>query len=98
MNVRFNQLQCFVSWYFDIMIKSKGPIFFLSYVFLVFFVLLNMFIAIINDTYAEIKEELANEKSEIELSSFLKKGYDKVLDKLSLKKAQIVDIQKVILF
>ena len=77
--------------------RVLGPMFFLSYVFLVFFVLLNMFIAIINDTYAEIKEELANEKSEIELTSFLKKGYDKVLDKLDLKKAQIVDIQKVTL-
>jgi polycystin 2 len=75
--------------------RVLGPMFFLTYVFIVFFVLLNMFIAIINDTYAEIKEELANEKSEIELGAFFKQGYDKVLDKLNLKKAQIIDIQKV---
>lgn len=55
-----------------------------------------MFIAIINDTYGEVKEELSNQKSEIELASFFKKGYNKVLDKLNLKKAQIVDIQKAI--
>lgn len=76
--------------------RILGPLFFLTYVFFVFFVLLNMFIAIINDTYGEIKEEMQNQKSEIELASFFKKGYNKVLDKLNLKKAQIVDIQKAI--
>ena len=34
--------------------RILGPVFFLSYVFFVFFVLLNMFLAIINDTYAEV--------------------------------------------
>ena len=58
---------------------------------------MNMFVAIISDTYAEIKEEMMNEKSDIELGAFFKKGYDKVLNKLNLKKAQIVDIQKVTL-
>jgi polycystin 2 len=76
--------------------RVLGPIFFLTYVFFVFFVLLNMFIAIINDTYGEIKNEIAAQKSEIELASFFKKGYNRVLDKLNLKKAQIVDIQKAI--
>ncbi|CAF4656456.1 unnamed protein product [Rotaria sp. Silwood1] len=33
--------------------RILGPIFFLTYVFFVFFVLLNMFLAIINDTYSE---------------------------------------------
>jgi hypothetical protein len=28
------------------------------YIFLAFFILLNMFLAIINDTYSEVKEEL----------------------------------------
>lgn len=35
--------------------RVLGPIFFVSYIFFVFFVLLNMFLAIINDTYAEVK-------------------------------------------
>ena len=55
-----------------------------------------MFIAIINDTYGEIKSEIANQKSDIELASFFKKGYNRVLDKLNLRRAQIIDIQKAI--
>src|SRR5690606_10344932 len=49
--------------------RVLGPIFFLTYVFFVFFVLLNMFIAIINDTYGEIKAELEGKKSDIELAA-----------------------------
>ena len=55
-----------------------------------------MFIAIINDTYAEIKAELANQKSDIELGSYLKKGYNKVLSKMNIRQNQILDIQKAI--
>ena len=43
--------------------RVLGPIYFITYVFFVFFVLLNMFIAIINDTYGEIKSELASQKA-----------------------------------
>jgi polycystin 2 len=35
-------------------------------------------------------------KSEIELGAFFKKSYDRVLDKLHLKRAQIIDIQKAV--
>ena len=49
-----------------------GPIFFLAYVFFVFFVLLNMFLAIINDTYSEVKEEIAAQKNDFEVSSVIK--------------------------
>jgi len=55
-----------------------------------------MFIAIINDTYAEIKSELAEQKSDIELGMYLKKGYNKVLTKMNIKQNQILDIQKAI--
>jgi polycystin 2 len=55
-----------------------------------------MFIAIINDTYGEIKSELASQKSDIELGAFFKKGYNRVLDKLNVRRAQIIDIQKAI--
>lgn len=37
--------------------RVLGPIYFVSYIFFVFFVLLNMFLAIINDTYAEVKSQ-----------------------------------------
>lgn len=32
----------------------------------------NMFLAIINDTYSEVKEELAGQKDELQLSDLLK--------------------------
>ncbi|XP_037884726.1 polycystin-2 [Glossina fuscipes] len=35
-----------------------GPIYFITYVLLVFFILLNMFLAIVNDTYAAVKLEI----------------------------------------
>uniref|UniRef100_A0A1B0G6D7 Uncharacterized protein n=1 Tax=Glossina morsitans morsitans TaxID=37546 RepID=A0A1B0G6D7_GLOMM len=34
-----------------------GPVYFITYVLLVFFILLNMFLAIVNDTYAVVKSE-----------------------------------------
>ncbi len=74
--------------------RILGPLFFLTYVYFVFFVLLNMFLAIINDTYGEVKSEIV--QSEIQLTSFLKKGYNKVLEKYNLKKERIVDIQKAL--
>jgi polycystin 2 len=68
----------------------------MTYVFFVFFVLLNMFLAIINDTYSEVKAEISMQKSEFEISDYIKRGYNKVLEKLSLKKDRIRDIQDAI--
>lgn len=76
--------------------RLLGPIFFLTYVFFVFFVLLNMFLAIINDTYSEVKAEISMQKSEFEITDYIKRGYNKVLEKLSLKKDRIRDIQDAI--
>ena len=50
-----------------------GPLYFLVYIFFVFFVLINMFIAIINDTYLEVKSNLLNQRSEFQMKSFFKK-------------------------
>ncbi|MRA76127.1 hypothetical protein GH890_32380, partial [Bacillus thuringiensis] len=74
--------------------RILGPTYFILYVFFVFFVLLNMFLAIINDTYSEVKAELSNQKNEFDVGDYFKKGYNKTLDKLNLKRDKIVDIQK----
>jgi polycystin 2 len=66
--------------------RILGPIFFLTYVFFVFFVLLNMFLAIINDTYSEVKSDMSTQKSEFELGDYFKKSYDKMLDRLNVKR------------
>lgn len=73
--------------------RILGPIFFITYVFFVFFVLLNMFLAIINDTYSEVKADLSTQESEFDLGAFLKKGYTNMLTKMNLKKDRLKDIQ-----
>ncbi|ELT89097.1 hypothetical protein CAPTEDRAFT_146610 [Capitella teleta] len=55
-----------------------------------------MFLAIINDTYSEVKEEISNQKNEFEMGDYFKQGYNKMLDKLNLKRDKIVDIQKAL--
>ena len=87
----FNQLRITIFQYFSI-----GPIFFLAYVFFVFFVLLNMFLAIINDTYQEVKAELQNKKSSFEISDFVVQGYAKIRDRLSAKRDRIADIRRAL--
>ncbi|XP_047559507.1 polycystic kidney disease 2-like 1 protein isoform X1 [Lutra lutra] len=76
--------------------RILGPAYFVTYVFFVFLVLLNMFLAIINDTYSEVKEELAGQKDELQLSDLLKQGYNKTLLRLRLRKEQVSDVQKVL--
>lgn len=76
--------------------RYLGPIYFLSYVFFVFFVLLNMFLAIINDTYSDVKSDIAEQKSDFELGQYFRRGYDKILTKMHLKKDKIVDIQEAL--
>ena len=66
--------------------RILGPIFFLTYVFFVFFVLLNMFLAIINDTYSAVKSDMTTQKSEFELTAYFKKSYDKMLDRLNVRR------------
>ncbi|XP_056113041.1 polycystic kidney disease 2-like 1 protein [Rhinichthys klamathensis goyatoka] len=76
--------------------RVLGPIYFFSYVFFVFFVLLNMFLAIINDTYSEVKSELASQKDEFQISDLIKQSYAKTFMKLKLKKEKISDVQKTL--
>ncbi|XP_062378932.1 polycystin-2 isoform X1 [Sardina pilchardus] len=69
-----------------------GPIYFSSFVFFMFFILLNMFLAIINDTYSEVKTDMSQQRSEMEMSDLIKKGYNKAMVKLRLKKTTVDDI------
>ena len=63
---------------------------------MVFFVLLNMFLAIINDTYSEVKSDLSKSENDLDLGAYFKQGYDSIMKKLKLKKGEIVDIQNVL--
>ncbi|CAF1059968.1 unnamed protein product [Rotaria magnacalcarata] len=73
-----------------------GPMFFLTYVFFVFFVLLNMFLAIINDTYSEVKSDVTTQKSEFELGDYFKKSYENMLNRLNFNQDRIIDIQNAL--
>lgn len=53
-----------------------------------------MFLAIINDTYSEVKSDLAQQKAEMELSDLIRKGCRKALVKLKLKKNTVDDISE----
>ncbi|XP_037791785.1 polycystin-2-like [Penaeus monodon] len=75
--------------------RVLGPIFFLCYVFFVFFVLLNMFLAIINDTYSEVKAEIANQRNEFEIADYFKRGYNNMMGKLG-KRDKLIDIQNAL--
>jgi len=50
-----------------------GPAYFVVYIFFIFFILLNMFLAIINDAYSEVKAEMSRQKHEFEMIDFFKK-------------------------
>ncbi|KAM9329984.1 polycystin-2 [Gastrophryne carolinensis] len=71
-----------------------GPIYFSSFVFFMFFILLNMFLAIISDTYSEVKTDMAQQKNEMELIDLIKKGCSKAMVKLKLKKTTVDDISE----
>ncbi|XP_033890817.3 polycystin-2-like [Acipenser ruthenus] len=74
--------------------RILGPIYFTTFVFFIFFILLNMFLAIINDTYSEVKADMAQQKSEMELADLIKKGCNKAMVKLRLKKTTVDDISE----
>lgn len=54
-----------------------------------------MFLAIINDTYSEVKIEIANQRNEFELADYFKRGYNNMMGKLG-RRDKIVDIQNAL--
>ncbi|KAL7889436.1 hypothetical protein AOLI_G00016940 [Acnodon oligacanthus] len=72
--------------------RVLGPIYFTTFVFFMFMILLNMFLAIINDTYSEVKADMAQQRSEMEIADLIKKGYHKAMVKLKLRKTTVDDI------
>ena len=74
-----------------------GPIYFLCFVFFVFFVLLNMFLAILSDAFGEVKAELARRKNAFELGAYFKEGYTNLVDRMGLhsKKMDVEEALKM---
>ena len=55
-----------------------------------------MFLAIINDTYMEVKAQLKDKKNEFEISDFVKQGYSKMRERLTDKRDRIADIRRAL--
>ena len=55
----------------------------------------NMFLAIINDTYSEVKAEIANQRNEFEIGDYFKRGYNNMLGKLG-KRDKLIDIENAL--
>jgi hypothetical protein len=58
-----------------------GPIYFITYVFFVFFILINVFLAIINDSYTKVKEDLDRGEKSFEVAEYLSHMFGKAFRK-----------------
>ena len=54
-----------------------------------------MFMAILNDTYSEVKVEVENRKEDFQMLDFLKRGYNNVREIVS-ERDKLLDIQTTI--
>ena len=54
-----------------------------------------MFLAIINDTYSEVKAEIAAQKNEFEIGDYFKRGYNNMLGKMGARN-KAIDIENAI--
>merc|ERR1719219_2003909 len=75
--------------------KHLCPLFFIFYIFIVFFILLNMFLAIINDTYSEVKGEMEMTKIQFEITDLFARGYNNVLASVSMRD-KMIDVENAI--
>lgn len=52
--------------------------------------------AIINQSYGKVKQEMNAAQPDFMLSDYLKMNYSKMVDRLNLKRDRILDIQEVL--
>ena len=55
-----------------------------------------MFLAIINDTYSEVKAEIEAQKAEFEISDYLRRGYNNMLGKVGSSRDKAIDIENAL--
>ncbi|KAF2362187.1 EF-hand domain pair [Trinorchestia longiramus] len=54
-----------------------------------------MFLAIINDTYSEVKVEIANQRNEFEIADYFKRGYNNMMGKLG-RRDKLLDVENAL--
>ncbi|KAF7255372.1 hypothetical protein EG68_08195 [Paragonimus skrjabini miyazakii] len=62
-----------------------GPLFFVLFIFFAVFVLLNMFLAIVNDAYASVKEELVKQRTQLKLKDMVKRSAKEMFNMMRKK-------------
>merc|ERR1719430_2536467 len=72
-----------------------GPMFFVFYIFACFFILLNMFLAIINDSYSAVKSEMEEAKCEFEVTDYFARGYNNILGSVAMRN-KLIDVENAI--
>ena len=73
-----------------------GPLFFMSFIFIGVMILLNMFLAIINESYAQVKEEMDKAAPELMLGDFVSMKYGKFADKIKTKRSPLMDADEIL--
>uniref|UniRef100_A0A5K3F9S6 PKD_channel domain-containing protein n=1 Tax=Mesocestoides corti TaxID=53468 RepID=A0A5K3F9S6_MESCO len=68
-----------------------GPVYFIIYIFFVFFVLLNMFLAIIGEAYAKVKKDMVKRKNDFKFIGYVRHSAKQFLARLSKKKRMPLD-------
>ncbi|EUB56801.1 Polycystin-2 [Echinococcus granulosus] len=68
-----------------------GPLYFLVYVFFVFFVLLNMFLAIIGEAYAKVKENMAKRKNDFKFIAYIRHNTKEFFARFSKRRRMPLD-------
>ncbi|KAJ8962227.1 hypothetical protein NQ318_018199 [Aromia moschata] len=74
--------------------RILAPIYFLAYIFLVFFVLLNMFLAIINDSYADVKTEIAIAPDEMQMTEYISRGFFNMMRKMGCVSGETAEVKR----
>ena len=59
-------------------------------------ILMNIFLAIINDTYSLVKTEIAVQKNDVEISEFVMRGYNNLVGNMSQRDRE-VDLENALL-
>jgi hypothetical protein len=76
--------------------RFLGPLFYITFMVLVFMVLLNMFLAIINAAYTIVTQEDEERQSLLNFAGFFKESRDKIAAKLPWTSAKAADLSKKI--
>ena len=70
-----------------------GPLYFLCFVFFVFFILINMFLAILSDSFGEAKAAIRAQESKFDIGEYFRQHYINMIDKMGARTKKI-DIEE----